>query len=325
MKMTHLGADSSSEPDATPLNRREFVVAAAAAAVLPGVACSADSNAMSLPSGFRVLFNGRTLEGWHTASRLPIPYWPGANEPVIDPNSAAYQKAVSSQGKWSVVDGAIIAAQDPRDARLGGYLVTNETFADFELLLDVRPDWPVDTGVLLRTPTGGLPGFQVLVDHRPGGMIGGYYGNGLSHFHAVPYTLNVKKKGGKPVALVVEDPAQSREPATEEKRKLLKWYAPPEAFLAAWKFNEWNTLKIRCEGVYPLITTWINEVKITELDTGSIVWPHYDKEAVVKRLGRRGHISLELHDGDPSRDPLADERWGPGNVCRWKNIFVREL
>jgi hypothetical protein len=307
------------------IDRREFVATAALAAVFPPLAQSAEQSSIKPPAGFRRLFDGRTLAGWHTASRLPAPYWPGSAEPVIDPESAAYKRAASSQGKWSVVDGAIVAAQDPRDARLGGYLVTNDTFGDFELLLDARPDWPVDTGVLLRTPAGGLPGFQVLVDHRPGGGIGGYYGNGLSHFHALPYTFNVKKEGGKPVALVVEDPTQSSEPATEEKRRLLKWYAPPEAFLAAWKFNDWNTLKIRCEGKFPLITTWINAVKITEFDTAKLVWPHYDKDAVAKLLGRRGHISLELHDSDLSRDPLADQRWGPGAVARWRNIFIREL
>jgi hypothetical protein len=324
--LTYSHETQASRLGAAPLNRRAFVAAAAAtAAAFPTLVRGEEQSSRTPPAGFRSLFDGQSLKGWHTASRLPTPYWPGSDKPIIDPKSADYRKAASSQGKWSVIDGAIIAAQDPHDARLGGYLVTDETFGDFELKLDARPDWPVDTGVLLRTPIGGVPGFQVLVDHRPSGGIGGYYGNGLSHFHALPYTFNVRKQNGKPVALVVEDAAKSLEPATEEKRKLLKWYAPAEAFLTAWKFNDWNTFNIRCEGKYPLITTWINEVKITEFDTAALVWKHYDKEAVAKLLGRRGHISLELHDSDSSRDPLADERWGPGAVCRWRNIFIREL
>src|SRR5665648_122191 len=34
---------------------------------------------------------------------------------------------------------------------LGGYLTTEATFGDFELSYEVRPDWPADTGVLVRT------------------------------------------------------------------------------------------------------------------------------------------------------------------------------
>ena len=34
------------------------------------------------------------------------------------------------------------------------------------------------------------PGFQVLVDHRKSGLIGGYFGNGIGGFHAVPSILH---------------------------------------------------------------------------------------------------------------------------------------
>ncbi len=33
----------------------------------------------------------------------------------------------------------------------GGILMTDETYGDFELLLELAPDWGIDSGVFLRT------------------------------------------------------------------------------------------------------------------------------------------------------------------------------
>jgi len=265
------------------------------------------------------LIKGNTLEGWHTSPRTPAPPYPGG--PETDKNREGYKRALTSKGKWTVENGVIIGGQDIEG--LGSYLVTDEKYGDFELLIDAKPDWPVDTGILLRAQSLGSPGYQVLVDHRKSGGIGGFYGNGLAGFHALPYNFDAKYDAdGNAIGLVPEKPTTTIERITDEKIKLLAYAAPVEEFLAAWKWGDWNTFKIRCEGKYPYLTSWINGVKICELDTAKIVHPNYDKEAVANLLGREGHISLEVHDNDPG---LGKARWKPGGVSRWRNIKLKKL
>lgn len=274
-----------------------------------------------LKEGFVQIFDGKTLRGWHSENRLPIANYPGG--PVPDRESAAYKKALTSKGLWTVEEGAIVGGQDPPGSGLGGYLVSDRAYTNFELLVDAKPDWPVDTGILIRAGSIGVPGIQILVDHRKSGGLGGFYGNGLAGYHALAYAFDAKyDKDGKATGLIPERPETTNEPLTDAKKKLLAYAAPVEEFLAAWKWADWNTFKIRCEGKYAYVTTWINGVKIYEIDTAKIVHPNYNKEEIFKHMGNRGHISFEVHDNDPL---LGKDRWWPGAVCRWKYIFVKEL
>jgi hypothetical protein len=43
--------------------------------------------------------------------------------------------------------------------------------------------------VVRRRPFS-LPGIQVVVDHRPSGSMGGFYGGGIGIFHAIPFTFD---------------------------------------------------------------------------------------------------------------------------------------
>jgi hypothetical protein len=298
--------------------RRGFLTGVAAS-----VACRSTGvpRPTGAPAGFQSLFDGRTLTGWHPAPRLPLPRHPGLPPP--DPESPGYRRALTSQGRWTVEGGVLVGAQDPPQSRLGGYLITDRAFADFELLIDARPDWPVDTGILVRATPQGPPGFQVLVDHRRSGGLGGFYGNGTGGFHAVPYSFSAKlDQAGKPMGLVPDD---SAERVDEQKRRLLAYAAPVDDFLAAWRWNDWNTFRIRCQGQLPYLTTWVNGLRIAELDTAKITWPGYDAAAISSRLGRSGHIALEVHDSPPNDRVGAANRWAPGAVCRWRNIFIKEL
>lgn len=111
-------------------------------------------------------------------------------------------------------DGESLAGeQDTPGSGYGGYLVSDQAFGDFELVLEMRPDWPADTGVMIRRQRDSWEGFQVLVDHRPSGGIGGFFGNGLASFSAVPFAIDaVYDDDGRPVGLVADDPATSVEP-----------------------------------------------------------------------------------------------------------------
>ena len=63
--------------------------------------------------------------------------------------------------------------------------MSEETFEDFELIYEAKPDWPADTGVYIRADETGTCGYQILLDHRKSGSIGGFYGNAIGGFHAI--------------------------------------------------------------------------------------------------------------------------------------------
>lgn len=310
-------------------SRRQFLRAGSAltaAGFLAGFPATNGAGAAAPPAppeGFRSLFDGKTLTGWHAMPR-PQGAKPPKDAKPGDKDSF-YEKSLKSRGSWTIKDGVLIGGQDPPGSGLGGYLVSDAAFADFELLIDAKPDWAADTGVLVRTTPAGNVGYQILIDHRRDGGIGGFYGNGLGNFHALPYVFTaVLDQQGRPIGLKEADPKTAFNPVTEEKRRLLTYAAPVQDFLKAWKFGDWNTFKIRCEGELPRLTTWINGTKICAMDASKIEWPGFDKKAVLARLGRRGHLALEVHSNGPN-DRLGKDRWAPGAVCRWRNIFIKPL
>ncbi|WP_183086311.1 3-keto-disaccharide hydrolase [Mycetocola tolaasinivorans] len=259
------------------------------------------------------------LAGWHRTARVPVPRWPGAEEP--DRDSEAFQRAALNTARWSREGDVITSSQEPPGSGLGGYLVSDAAYDDFEFEIDVWPDWPADTGILVRATPDGTRGFQILLDHRKSGNIGGFFGNGIGSFHAIAFTLDAERDGDT-VRLIAEDPATTLEPMTADKPALLAETATVSEFLAAWNPSGWNRVSIRCEGTYPVITTWINGVRIARLDTGTLEHPHYDREAVAKLLGERGHIALEVHDHDAR---MGVDRWGADAVVRWRNPRITEL
>jgi hypothetical protein len=272
-------------------------------------------------AAFRPIFDGETLEGWHITPRLPVPRAPGF--PEVDTTTEQYQRAKAHLGRWTVEEGAIVGRQDPPGSGLGAYIVSDGTFADFELSFEARPDWPADTGILVRATDEGTRGFQILLDHRKSGSIGGFYGNGIGGFHAITYNVDaVYGPDGQPVGLRIEDPATTIEPITPDKPALLEYGATGEEFLKAWKWDEWNAFHIRVEGESPRITVAINGTPVSRINTATMRHPHYDAAAIRALLGRRGHIAFEVHDNDPK---MGEARWGRNAACRWRNVQVREL
>ena len=278
------------------------------------------------PEGFRSLFDGETLDGWKMMPRLPVPRYPGA--PFnLDPNGEWMKNARKNVGKWTVVDGAIVGEQDPPASGVGAYLVSEEAFGDFELMMDIKPDWYTDTGLLVRTVAAGNPGLQVLVDHRPQGGIGGFYGNGVAGIHGMPFAIDAElDEDNNPIRLISADPNPSsgRVELNEKTYGILSYAADVEDFLKVWKVGEFNTVKVRVEGRIPKLTTWVNGLKIAVLDTANLEWENYDAEACWEMLGRKGHISLEVHNNG-SNDWLGKSRWWPGAQVRWKNLYIKEL
>jgi Domain of Unknown Function (DUF1080) len=275
-------------------------------------------------SGFQDLFDGKTLSGWHAEPRVYgalYPGGPGLDAFIAERGWAVPENPAAHPAAWTVENGVLIGAQ--AKPTYGGYLVTDDMFGDFELVLEARPDWPADTGIMLRRKTGDWSGFQVLLDHRESGGIGGFFGNGLASFSAVPFALRAKKDAnGAIIGLEADDPATSLEPVTADKIRQLSYAGSVEDFLAVWNWDGWNEMRIRCVGALPVITTWVNGLKIAELDTAKIETPDYDAQSALDWLGPRGHIALEVHDNDGM---FGEARWGKGALCRWRNIRIKSL
>ncbi len=270
---------------------------------------------------FRSIFDGKTLAGWRAVPRHNAPRSPDESWPSRDTD--AWSRADAHTGKWTVEDGAIVGRQDPPGSGLGAYLVSEETFADFELVFEAKPDWPADTGIMVRASDIGSTGFQILLDHRKSGNIGGFYGNGIGRFHAIAFNVDAKYDSrGNAIGLKLEDPATTLEPVTPDKPALLTRAASGEEFLAAWKWGDWNEFRITVKGAKPRLTSTINGVVIAELDAAAMRHPHYDADKIAALLGPRGHIAFEVHDNDPR---MGEARWGPHAACRWRNVRVREL
>jgi hypothetical protein len=289
--------------------RRDFLRSAGASASvfavshLPGFNLLGESEAAQTTArsepGFRPLFDGVSLKGWTRQIREPLR--PGL-------------------GIWAVQNGMIVGGQDT--PTIGSYLVTDETFSDFELTLEARPDWRADTGVLVRTNAQGNVGLQNCIDYRPHGALVGYYGNNLGGFHACDYCFTgVLNSDGQLERLVPEKPSEPLD-ATHNVR--LDYAIPAAGFLGIWKLHGWNHFRIRSVGAVPRLTTWINGVKVAELDTAKVKSPDWDPDSVERLVGRSGHISLEVHSNRPT-DWLGKDRWAPGAVCRWRNISIKTL
>ncbi len=105
-------------------------------------------------SAFRPIFNGTDLAGWH----------------ISQVNHHGSTQA------WRVANGMITGSQD-RPGN-GGILLTDRKYRNFEVSLDINPDYGCDSGLFLRSNEKG-EAYQILLDYLDGGAIGGIYGEGL--------------------------------------------------------------------------------------------------------------------------------------------------
>ncbi|ODS58719.1 MAG: hypothetical protein ABS36_04110 [Acidobacteria bacterium SCN 69-37] len=150
-----------------------------------------------IPEGFTPIFNGKDLTGWHVSK---------TNHHGTTPD-------------YHVLHGVIVGTQQPWNE--GGILLTDKRYRNFEVYVDVKPDWGNDSGLFLRSNEAG-EAYQVTMDYLPGGSIGGIYGEGLTGV------------SGKNV------------------EGLTPWHQ-------AWRREEWNQVRARITGDVPRIQVWIND------------------------------------------------------------------
>ena len=70
---------------------------------------------------------------------------------------------------FRVVHGAIVGTQSPFGD--GGILLTDKSYRNFELYMEVRPDYGCDSGIFFRSTESGHA-YQITMDYLPGGSMG---------------------------------------------------------------------------------------------------------------------------------------------------------
>jgi hypothetical protein len=84
-----------------------------------------------IPKGFQKIFNGKDLSGWH----------------ISQVNHHGDTQA------WTVRDGVLMGTQDKPGN--GGILLTDRRYKNFEVSLEVNPDFGCDGGLFLRSSEKG--------------------------------------------------------------------------------------------------------------------------------------------------------------------------
>ena len=271
-------------------DRRAFLKTAVAATAGASLLNMHGPLAFAVPSESKwiSLFDGKSLSGWHK-NRQKIGHGTG--------------------GTWRVEDGAITGEQDPPGSGNGGILLTDKKFGDFELLIDMKPDWGVCSGLFLRGNDKGQC-FQMMVDYHDAGSVGHLYGEGTTGFNTRTFDINGKYDDVKNlIGITTANHKSASDVGLIHSCTAKEW-------IEVWKLNDWNTAKVRVEGKYPKITTWINGLKVCEFDGATAATAQYDKEGIFEKLGAEGSIAVQVHGG---------KGWPSGATCRWKNIKVRPL
>lgn len=260
-------------------------------------ACSAFGQSKS-EDGFVSIFDGQSLDGWHLQKTPPD------------------DRYVATFDNFFVKDGALHCFQLKN--RNGGLLLTDKQYGDFEIQMEIKIDWGCDSGIFLRCTEAG-EGIQILNDYLENGSIGFPFGQGTGAYISRPFVLN--EADGKIKATDVYDAV-----ATDG----LVYALDAAGWNKTWKPGEWNSIKIRCVGKKPWITTWVNGVKTMKMDGSTYKgrslkdekkqnWDApsaWDSEKVQQITGNRGSIALQIHPG---------ARWEPGGSAMYRNIRIKEL
>ena len=104
------------------------------------------------PEGFRAIFNGQNLEGWHGLNPHPVSRLSGSKK-----DANLRQQREDFPKHWTVENGEFVNDGD------GPYAATDEEFGDIEFLVEYKTVPGADSGIYLR----GTPQVQIWDWHQP--------------------------------------------------------------------------------------------------------------------------------------------------------------
>jgi hypothetical protein len=282
---------------------KDFVVG-----VQPTFTWFPDAPKLAVPEGFTPIFNGQNLTGWHASP---------TNHHGVTPD-------------FRVVQGAIVGTQSPWGD--GGILLTDKSYKNFELYMEVKPDYGCDSGIFFRTTEAGHA-YQITMDYLPGGSMGRLITETINGAGGTDRAAILAMKGmppsatpagastGTPAGARAGAPAGAPAPAPAGARA----GAPPrtpvvagiplgmttpngeDAWMKVWKREAWNTVRLRVEGDIPHVTVWINDQVVTDTQEKT----NRAEAGIIS-----SPIAIQIHGGN---------RWVQAGYWRWRNLGIKEL
>jgi hypothetical protein len=125
---------------------------------LPAALVGQGTNALSeqeRAQGWQLLFDGRTLAGWHVSVPAPVSGRGGSPAPAAPGQVGTPKPCVAAQGEptaaggshWQVADGSLIACGEP-----AGYLTSDRSYQNFVLSIEFKCSDDANSGVFVRSP-----------------------------------------------------------------------------------------------------------------------------------------------------------------------------
>ncbi len=188
---------------------------------------------------------------------------------------------------WTVEDGAIVGRQT--DGQQGGILVTDASYQDVEVILEVKIDWGCDSGLFFRT-TDGNRAYQVTIDHVSDSAVGTIWGEAFpQELREIPYLLT---DDGNTAVLA---PDRHEEPIFD----LALWPS-------LWDPTAFNEIRARIEDNPPHMQVWISGTQVMD----------FTETILRDDVNASGPLAIQVHGGS---------RWISGGTVAFRNIRVRDL
>jgi 3-keto-disaccharide hydrolase len=279
---------------------KDFVVG-----VQPTFTWFPDPPVLAVPEGFVPIFNGQNLTGWHASPD---------NHHGVTPD-------------YRVIHGAIVGTQSPFGD--GGILLTDKSYKNFELYMEVRPDYGCDSGIFFRSTESGHA-YQITMDYLPGGSMGrlitetingagGTDRAAILAMRGLPPSATpagastgtpAAGRGGAPAGAPAAAGRAGMPPRTPVVAGIPLGMTTPngeDPWMKVWKREAWNTVRVRVEGDIPHVTVWINDQVVTDTQEKT----NRAEGGVIS-----GPIAIQIHGGN---------RWVQAGFWRWRNIGIKEL